>query len=435
MHASAETFRNVTFVAGMGSSFRLSNLPYTLSYECFHELGKRLPRLCAKKARARSVREPITIFMKETGDVIVLGAGVIGLTTAYFLGRAGVKVHVLDRGEIGKESSWAGAGILPPSNAATAREPFDCLRALSGEWMAKLSAEIRERTGHDNGYWPCGGIEIHSSHLKADPLEWFGAGSEVVEITADQVRSLEPDLAEDVGPGRWIPGMAQIRNPWHMRGLEAACSATGNVSLHPHAEVQAWIVNEGQVQGVRAANGEWQGDHFLVAGGAWSDSLLRELGTMLGVFPVRGQIALIHPDRPLLRTIVTQGASYLVPRKEGVVLVGSTEEDVGFDRRTTAMGIAGLLAWAIRLVPELGRAAVEKCWAGLRPASPDGLPFLGPVPGHANVFVATGHFRAGVQLSAGTGLLLKQWILGEPRAINTDAFQLNGRSNFANRTK
>jgi glycine oxidase len=125
----------------------------------------------------------------------------------------------------------------------------------------------------------------------------------------------------------------------------------------------------------------------------------------------------------LFRHIVTFGARYLVPRPDGCVLAGSTEENAGFDKRTTAAAVAGLLALAARLVPGLADAPVERCWAGLRPGSPDGMPFLGPVPGLDNLFVAAGHFRSGIQLAPATGVVMTDLLLERPPSLPIDAFR------------
>ena len=164
---------------------------------------------------------------------------------------------------------------------------------------------------------------------------------------------------------------------------------------------------------------------FLVTTGAWTDGLLQRSACRLGVRPVRGQIALLQTDDARPRPVLLQGKRYLVPRTDGRVLVGSTEEDAGFDARPTAAAIAGLLAFAAELVPSLAGAAVERCWAGLRPGSPDGLPFLGPAPDFSNLFVAAGHYRAGIQLSPATGRVMTDLLLGREPAVPLEAFRLD----------
>ena len=140
---------------------------------------------------------------------------------------------------------------------------------------------------------------------------------------------------------------------------------------------------------------------------------------------MRGQIVLLNTNVEAERPLLLCGKRYLVFRGDGRVLIGSTQEDVGFDTRTTAEAVAGLIAFATSLVPALSHAAVERCWAGLRPGSPDGLPFLGPVPGCENVFVGAGHFRAGLQLSPASGLVLAQLLLDRTPLVPLEAFRLD----------
>jgi glycine oxidase len=153
--------------------------------------------------------------------------------------------------------------------------------------------------------------------------------------------------------------------------------------------------------------------------------LAARLGIYARIKPIRGQIVLLTSPRSVLSRIVNEGSRYLVPREDGRLLVGSTEEDSGFDRATTAGGVAGLLDFAFSLVPELKRAAVERYWAGLRPATDDGLPYLGRVPDLDNVFVAAGHFRGGLQLSTGTAVTMSQCILGQRPQVDLTAFRLD----------
>lgn len=363
--------------------------------------------------------------MKRNGDVIVVGGGVIGLTTAYFLAREGVKVIVCDQGRTGMESSWAGAGILPPSDLTHAQEPLDRLRALSGQLFPDLSQELHARTGIDNGFVRCGGIEFSNQLHRVDPQEWYGLGVPTRTLNDSQMRQLEPAVAPHLGTAIHIPGMAQLRNPRHMKALLAACLEMKNIVILESAPVRHIDVAAGQVKEVRTENEVLLGETYLLAAGAWTDPLLEPLGIRLNVQPVRGQIALLNPGKMLFRHILIWGARYLVPRSDGLVLIGSTEEHAGYAKVTTAEGIASLLALALKLVPGLAGAALERTWAGLRPGSPDGLPYIGNVSHIENLYVAAGHFRAGIQLSPGTALLLKERLLGQPASMSMDAFRLD----------
>ena len=167
--------------------------------------------------------------MKRNGDVIVIGGGVIGLTTAYFLARAGARVIVCEQGKTGMEASWAGAGILPPSDLAHAQSPIDQLRAISGQLFPDLSRELKERTGIDNGFLRSGGLEFVSQVHGGDPEEWYGQGVPTTALTESQTRQLEPALVPNLGDVVHVAGMAQLRNPRHMQALRAACIGTHRI--------------------------------------------------------------------------------------------------------------------------------------------------------------------------------------------------------------
>ena len=355
-------------------------------------------------------------------DVVILGGGVIGLTTAYFLARAGVRVQVLDKGDLGQEASWAGAGILPPANLDFAKTPYDRLRAHSVLLHPQLAEELQARTGIDNGYLRSGGLEF--SHDDGADDEWRSEGVEVQRLTAAEVRAKEPTLNADLCAAVFLPGMAQVRNPWHLRALIAACQSL-NVDLHPQQTLHGFERRDGRIVAAQTSRGDVVGGSFVVAAGAWTDQLLESVGCRLGIHPVRGQIVLLNPGRPIVNHILLTGPRYLVPRGDGRILIGSTEENAGFNKSTTSEGVQGLLALAKEMVPALADAPVEKSWAGLRPASKDGVPYIGRVPGIANLLVAAGHFRAGIQLSPGTALMLKEMILGEPPTIPGGAFELD----------
>jgi glycine oxidase len=346
--------------------------------------------------------------MGTSPDILIIGGGVIGLTTAYFLARDGARVTIVDKGDMGQEASWAGAGILTPAEVDRARAPEEQFLARSIGLFPQLSAELRERTGIDNGYLQCGGIELveDDSHVTD---EWRSSGTEYRELDGRALKSLEPALGL-CERTYFLPKMAQVRNPRHLQALHAACQDLG-VVLKPNCTVQGFERKQQRIVAALSDAGPLVAERFLISTGAWTDGLVETIGWNPEIHPIRGQIALLNTSNQLLKRIILQGSRYIVPRADGRVLVGSTEEDVGFDKRTTAASIADLLAFACKLVPALGQAQVERCWAGLRPGPPDGKPYLGRVPGWDNLFVAAGHYRSGIQLSPGTALAMKELLL------------------------
>jgi glycine oxidase len=362
--------------------------------------------------------------MSAYPDVLIVGGGVIGLSTAYFLARAGAHVTVVDQGDVGRQASWAGAGIIPPASLAHAHTPLEVLRARSCALYPELSRDLREQTGIDNGYFVCGGLEIPEGGEEAPADEWRGEGIAFLRLDGTGLRRLEPRLAPDLHHGYYLPDMAQVRNPRHLKALQAACARRG-VTFSPDCPARALVLGKGRVQAVDSERGPLPAGRFLIAAGAWTDALLAQVGWRPGIRPVRGQIALLETYVPGPRPILLAGKRYLVPRADGRVLIGSTEEDAGFAACPTAAGVAGLLAFAAGLVPALADAPLLRCWAGLRPGSPDGLPYLGAVPGWDNLFVAAGHFRAGLQLSPATGVVLSEVLTGRPPSVPLDAFRLD----------
>jgi glycine oxidase len=362
--------------------------------------------------------------MGSSADIAIVGGGVIGLTTAYFLAREGCSVCILDKGDFGHEASWAGAGIIPATDVSTALTPFEQLRGHSVRLFPGLSRDLLELTGIDNGYRRCGGLEFVDLPDTGHAEEWHGETGAVGLLSSEETIKLEPRIGPDLGRAWHLPDMAQLRNPRHLRALHAACQMFG-VQLRPQYGVRSLERTGHRITALQSVEGPIAAGKYLIAAGAWTDGLLSAAGCRLGVKPIRGQIVLLDAPSVGLKQILLWGSRYLVPREDGLVLVGSTEEDAGFEKRNTAEAVNELLALACRLVPDLGQATVERCWAGLRPGSPDGLPFIGRVPGWDNLFVAAGHFRAGIQLSPGTAVLLRDVLLEQPPLISLEAFRLD----------
>lgn len=365
----------------------------------------------------------------NTNDVAIVGGGVIGLTLAYLLAKEKRSVTLIDKGDLGREASWAGAGILPAGNPRRAKSAMGKLRSQAVAFFPEFSAELKSLTGIDNGYWQCGGLELRSNadQLEQKRLEQLaqaekgeGLHCEILDTTA--LLKLEPGLAPTLPGAIYFPGVAQIRNPWHLQALIAGCQSLG-VNLKPNEPATTIERTGGRISGIVTPSGTIRAAQYVVAAGTWTTGILAELGWQPALKPIRGQIVLLAPESLVLRHILLMGHRYLVPRQDGRVLIGSTEEDVGFDKTPTESVGVTLRALAAETVPALATAPVEKHWAGLRPGSADGRPYLGLVPGYDNMYVAAGHFRSGLQLSIMTGVLMRAMLLGQQPILDMTPFR------------
>jgi glycine oxidase len=364
-------------------------------------------------------------------DCLIVGGGVIGLSLAYELAGRAVQVRVIDAGQPGRESSWAGAGILPPVGA---HDPaaISQLTALSNRLHAAWHQQLLSDTGIDNGYRRSGGIYLAREAAGEQALRLAAAGWQCDAIRFDQLESfaalaeIEPGLRPE-GPLRaayYLPDECQIRNPRHVKALIAACLGRG-VEISSDLAAEDFVVRGARVEAVRTRDGLLSANRFCLTSGAWTSALLARIAAPPPIRPVRGQIALVSLPAPPLSRVVNEGLRYLVPRDDGRVLIGSTEDDVGFDRSTTTDAIAELQRFGGSLCPALAQGVLERSWAGLRPASADGLPYLGSISGFENAFLAAGHFRSGLQLSAGTAVVMADLICAQPASIDLAAFRID----------
>lgn len=367
--------------------------------------------------------------LDRTCDICIVGGGVIGLTLAYLLAKEKVSVTLLDKGDLGQEASWAGAGILPAGNPTKAKSAMAKWRGQAVAFFPSFSAELKSLTGIDNGYWQCGGLELRSS---ADQLEERrllnlakterGEGLMCEILDVNDLQQLEPNLSMTLPGAVFFPGIAQIRNPRHLKALIEACRLK-QVNLLAHSPCDSIERLGERITGIRTPNGLIRAEKFVIAAGTWTTGILADLGWQPALKPIKGQIVLLHPQEQALKHILLVSHQYLVPRQDGCILIGSTEEDVGFDKSTTKQAAAQLCSFATRLMPCLEDAPIEKQWSGLRPGSPDGRPFLGPVPNYHNLFVAAGHFRAGLQHSIMTGIVMRDVLLDQPNSIDITPFK------------
>lgn len=364
---------------------------------------------------------------RDHADVVVVGGGVVGLSIAYALASEGARPVVLDRQALGRAASWAGAGIISPGSEIPQALPMARLRTRSAELYPIWSDRLREQTGIDNGYRRCGAVDVafdakQENDLRAAAGRWKAEGIAFERLEPSDFHRVEPALNPEIRVAYFVPDRAQVRNPWHLRALATACEQLGG-RLMPGVPCTGFETKGGRVIAVRTPEGSMPCGSAVIAAGPWTGELLGPLGVLVPTPPIKGQIVLLNAEPPFLRRIVELEDRYLVPREDGRVLIGATEEDAGFDTRPTAVASRDLIDLAIRLCPSLANASVEATWAGLRPGSMDTRPIIGHVPGHENFLIATGHRRAGLQHSPATAEAVVDLLLGRPPAIDLHDFR------------
>ncbi|ASS76148.1 glycine oxidase ThiO [Tumebacillus algifaecis] len=363
-------------------------------------------------------------------DTLIVGGGVIGCAIAYELAKAGVQVTVLEKDTLGSQSTRAGAGMLGAQVEMTKPDPMFDLSIQSRALFPKLREELLELSGidmelHTSGIFRIAVDEADRAAL-LDRQSWqTEAGQRAVWFEDEELRGELGDILSPTYGALYLPDDHQVRNPQLLLALAASSKRLGARFLE-HSAMVCFLQDNGAIVGVKTVDSEIRADRVILAAGAWSGLIANQLGLELPVFPVKGQSFLLDsysPPTPF--TIYTHGC-YILPKRNGQVYVGATEETrSGFDRRPNLRSLATLSSQAVQLLPSLGDLPFSTPLAGLRPGSLDGLPFLGSVPGIAGLYVATGHFRNGVLLSAITGRLIAELLTGKTPSVDLEPFSLS----------
>jgi glycine oxidase len=343
-------------------------------------------------------------------DCIVVGSGLLGMLTARALSREGLSVVVLERGEAGREASWAGGGILSPLIPWQYPDSVSELVVWSQRYYPLLVEELRTQTGID-AEWVQSGLLILNTSPDNGIRAWadkFKCG--IQPLDPYQVHQYEPEVMQGVADSVLLPDVAQIRNPLLCTALAHSIRQQG-IELYEHTEVSGLDIRSNRVQGVQTSRGYFTAGRIVIAGGAWSSQLMQAAGLPLAVEPVRGQMIMFEALPGLLRHITLHGDHYLIPRQNGLVLAGSTLEYEGYNKITTQDARETLTEKAVDLVPVLAAYRVIKHWAGLRPGTATGVPCIGKHPEVQGLYVNTGHFRNGVAMAPGSAQLLVDCML------------------------
>ena len=359
-------------------------------------------------------------------DILIVGGGIIGMLTARELSLAGMQVTVVEQGEAGHESSWAGGGIVSPLYPWRYPAAVSALAKWGQAFYPELIAEIKDATGIDAELIQSGLLMLDDEPEKA--LEWAVKWSPNLQlIDKNEVYEVEPEVAEAcIGNKKaiWMPDIRQVRNPRLVKAMKQYLLKCG-VQFLEQTEVTGFTQNANQITGIKTNKGELKADKVLVAGGAWSANLLKNIAINIDVEPVKGQMILFKSEPNKIKRIVLSHDRYVIPRKDGRVLVGSTLEHTEFDKATTITAKNELVDEAYRITPCLKEAEVEHHWAGLRPGSNTGVPYICAVPEVEGLYLNTGHYRNGIVLGAGSARLAADIILNRENTLNSSAYGLD----------
>lgn len=339
----------------------------------------------------------------------------------------GDEVVLVELQAVGQESSWAGGGIVSPLYPWRYSAAVTALARWSQDFYPRFGEQLLAATGIDP--------EVHVTGLywldlddEAEALAWAAReGRELGPVEMDAVQRRVPVLGEGFSRAIHMPGVANVRNPRLVKALRAALARMPNVALREHCPVTGFVREGGRIRGVATASGELRAERVVLAAGAWSGGLLGTLGLALPVEPVKGQMILYKCAEDFLSSMVLARGRYAIPRRDGHILVGSTLEHAGFDKTPTDEALASLKASAEDLLPALKQAEVVGHWAGLRPGSPEGIPFIGEVPGYPGLWLNCGHYRNGLVLAPASCRLLVDLMLGREPIVDPTPYAPGGR--------
>lgn len=375
--------------------------------------------------------------MKKNYDLIIIGGGIIGSSIAYQQSKAGKSVLILEKNELGSEASSAAAGMLGAQAEIDENEAMLKLAMISRRMFPSLIQELEELSGIQIGLVNKGMLKVARSpqdsqmlkkqvefHCKWDPaVRWLDKEELLIQESA---------LSHEMQGGMYIPNDGQLMAPSLSQAFAKGALAKGAAAIE-YCEVESLLMKSQSISGVETSQGRFYASTVALTTGAWAPKLLKQTGISLDIFPVKGECLSVIPSRPLINsTIFSEQGCYLVPKKDGSIIIGATSYKNNYDKSVSLKGIASLSEKALSLIPQLQHARWGKAWSGIRPKTGDGLPYIGEHPSCQGLFIAAGHYRNGILLSPVTGKMVSDMIekqVTEEERNLYDSFKVDRKSN------
>jgi glycine oxidase len=371
--------------------------------------------------------------MSTSYDVIIIGGGVNGCASAYYLSKTGKRVLLLEKERIASKASSAAAGMLGAQVEVTEAGPLFELAKESRAMFPHLQQDLKELTGIDIELVQKGMLKLayHEEEvlsLKKTIALQQGLGEKAAWISREEILRREPDLGMEMLGAMDIPMDGHV-NPEKLTHAFANGAIILGAEIKEYVEVYSLQDLNQEIVKVETSEGSFAGDSIVVTAGAWSKRILSDLGLNLPSYPVKGECFSVMTDKPVLESTIFTDSCYIVPKSGNRLVVGATMVPHTFSEKVSIGGLASLMKEAIRTLPAIEHASFERTWAGIRPQTGDGLPFLGKHPTFHNLFIATGHYRNGILLSPITGKLVAGMINGWKlpdymRAFGIDRIQI-----------
>ena len=368
---------------------------------------------------------PLPTSMTKTPDITIIGGGVIGLLTAREFFNAGATVTVIDKNLLGQEASWAGGGILLPLYPWRQANAITRLAIQSLSLYPVLAAQLISETHLDPEWTPCGLLITKNPDITA-AVDWCNTNKIAFQHAGTEFFN---DLDTTPENPLWLPEIAQARNPRLVKSLKQDLINKG-VTLLEHCELTSIALAQNRITSINTTTGQFTVNQLVISAGAWTGQLFRKLfpgimGDAPKIAPVKGQMLLFDAKPEILRTMVLDGDQYLIPRRDGKILAGSTVEQDDFNKSTTTAARDRLSEFALKLLPALKNAPLIHHWAGLRPGTEHGIPYIDKHPEICNLSINAGHFRNGLVMGPASAQLMVDLILGRPTAVAPEPYQLS----------
>jgi len=359
-------------------------------------------------------------------DCIIVGGGLIGMLTARELKQAGADVIILERGKLGGESTWAGGGILSPLYPWRYDDAVNALAKHSQQIYPKIAQELLDESGIDPEYTQSGLLVLDDDVEQA--TKWASKWNMQLHFlqSAGALNQCEPVLNNKYRSALWMPDISQMRNPRLIKALKGSLEYR-KISYVENSEVVNLDIKKGKISGVSSSEKSYKANKVIIAGGAWSNKIIQKFAQSPKIAPVKGQMILFKGEPGLLKTIVLSNGHYLIPRQDGRILAGSTLEHTEFKKELTQNARDDLRAAAIDLVPEIERLPVEHHWAGLRPGSEHGIPYICEHPDIDGLYINSGHYRNGVILGAASACLMAEIVMKKAIPDTRNSYNFNAK--------